>query len=48
MVTDSRVMEHVSLEGGLDPPQCVLDSPCLSLTGMLEVGILVRGEEVDV
>lgn len=37
-----------SLEGGLHPPQRVLDPPCLSLGGRLEVGIAVRGQKVDV
>ena len=37
-----------SLEAGLYPPQCVLDSPSLSLAGLLDIGITVAGQEMDV
>lgn len=37
-----------SLESGLHPPQLVLDPPRLSLAGLLEVGIAIGGQEVDV
>lgn len=37
-----------SLESGLHPPQRVLDPPCLPLAGLLEVGIGVSGQEVEV
>lgn len=37
-----------SLESGLHPPQRVLDPPCLTLGGLLEVGDVGSGQEVDV
>lgn len=36
-----------SLESGLNPLQRFLDPPCLSLAGLLEVGITVSRQEVD-
>ncbi len=36
------------MESGLNPPQRVLDPPCLSLAGLLKVGIAVSGQEVEV
>lgn len=38
-----------SLKRGFDPAQCVLDPVCIAIAGRLvEVGIVVRGEEGDV
>lgn len=37
-----------SLERGLNPPQLFLDPPSLFLAGLLEVGIAVSSQEVDV
>lgn len=37
-----------SLESSLNPPQRVMDPPCLSLARLLEVGIVVGSQEVDV
>lgn len=37
-----------SLESGLNPPQCVVDPPRLSLARPLEVGIVIGSQEVDV
>lgn len=41
-------LRQVSLEGGLDPPQRVLDPPRLSLARLLEVGVVVGSQEVNV
>lgn len=37
-----------SLERGLNPPQLFLDPPSLFLAGLLEAGIAVSSQEVDV
>lgn len=36
------------MESGFNPLHPVLDPPSLPLTGLLEVGIAVSGQEVDV
>lgn len=43
-----KQMGQRSLESSLHPPQRVLDPPRLSLAGLLKVGIVVSGQEVDV
>lgn len=36
------------MESGLDPPQLVLDPPRLALAGLMEVAVVLGGQEVDV